>query len=225
MIEVQKYTTKNPITMIGYEAGVCYNSDISDDIKNYKRGIDCIESEHGRALEFPQIYLTIDGYSARCIRELYTHIGGMPTRLQESTRYIKYDNFDYYIPQTIKNNEKALKEYTNLMNNISDTYGNLLELGIVKEDIANILPLGMRSKIVIRTNLRQLIDMMATRQCSRAYIEMRKLMKEIKEVLREYSEEWKVLVDKYMPCKCDIVGYCKEKKSCGKYPRRENNAN
>lgn len=221
MVTVQEYTVKNPITLIGYEAGICYNSDISDDIKNYKRGIDCIKSEHGRTLEFPQVYLTIDGYSARCIRELYTHIGGMPTRLQESTRYITYDDFNYFIPQKIKSNEVALYKYMEIMDNITRTYEELLNLGIAKEDAANILPLGMNSKIVIRTNLRHLIDMMSTRQCNRAYIEIRNLMREIKLALREYSDEWKELVDNYMPCKCDENKYCKEKKSCGKYPRRE----
>lgn len=29
-VTIQSYTTKTPITMIGYEAGICYNSDISD---------------------------------------------------------------------------------------------------------------------------------------------------------------------------------------------------
>ena len=30
-VTIQKYTTKEPITMIGYEAGICYGADISDD--------------------------------------------------------------------------------------------------------------------------------------------------------------------------------------------------
>lgn len=63
-------------------------------------------------LEFPQIYLEISGYSARVIRELYTHISGAPTRLQASTRYIDYTNegFDCIIPKSI---EKMLMLYKN----------------------------------------------------------------------------------------------------------------
>ena len=220
MVVVQGQTCPNPISLMGQEAGICYGSDTRYKEKNYNRGIDCLNSGHGRVLEFPQVYLTIDGYSARCIRELYTHIGGMPTRLQESTRYIKYDDMDYIIPSSIRNNEYALKQYKTLMENISSTYGNLYRLGIPQEDIANILPLGMVSKIVIRTNLRQLIDMMATRQCSRAYWEMRDLMQEIKESLSAYSNEWKVLCEDYMPIKCEANGYCKEQKSCGYMPMK-----
>ena len=89
---VQDFTCKEPITMIGTEAGVCWGADISDQKKNYRRGIDCLESEHGRTFEFPDAYMILDGYSARVIREWYTHIGGSPTRLQASTRYIDYEH-------------------------------------------------------------------------------------------------------------------------------------
>ena len=32
-------TTKEPITLIGKRAGICWGADISDDIKNYNRGL------------------------------------------------------------------------------------------------------------------------------------------------------------------------------------------
>ena len=83
---ITKDTTKYPITMIGRYAGVCWGANTSDNEKNYKRGLDCIESEHGRTWEFPDVYAIIDGYSAKVLREWYTHIGCLPTRLQESTR-------------------------------------------------------------------------------------------------------------------------------------------
>lgn len=84
-VTIQRFTYKNPISMIGEEAGVCWGADTSDPEKNYKRGLDCLENEHGRTFEFPDVYMILDGYSARVIREWYTHIGGAPTRLQAST--------------------------------------------------------------------------------------------------------------------------------------------
>ena len=74
MVIIQNYTPKNPISMIGYEAGVCWGADVSNQEKNYKRGLDCIKNEHGRTWEFPDVYATIEGYSAKCLREWYTHI-------------------------------------------------------------------------------------------------------------------------------------------------------
>ena len=35
-----EYTTENPITMIGTEAGICWGADTSDAKKNYKRGLE-----------------------------------------------------------------------------------------------------------------------------------------------------------------------------------------
>ena len=91
-------TTDIPITQMGELAGACWGSDTSNYEKNYKRGLDCLRSNHGRVLECPQIYMEISDYSARVIREFYTHIGGMPTRLQESTRYVDSSNFKYIMP-------------------------------------------------------------------------------------------------------------------------------
>ena len=95
-IIIQEETTLKPISLIGKEAGVCWGANILDEEKNYNRGLDCLASGHGRTWEYPQVYVILDGYSARVIRELYTHIGGAPTRLQASTRYIKYQHgFDF----------------------------------------------------------------------------------------------------------------------------------
>ena len=98
-------TTRNPISLIGRRAGICWGADITDEQKNYKRGLECLSNNHGRTLEFVNVEAVLDGWSARVIREWYTHIGGSPTRLQASTRYINYSNgFDYIIPSKIQNN-------------------------------------------------------------------------------------------------------------------------
>lgn len=221
MVTIQEFTTKKPITMIGLEAGVCWGADISDDEKNYKRGIDCLKSEHGRTFEYPDVYMILDGYSARVGREWYTHIGGLPTRLQASTRYINYNKFDYVVPKSIRNNPEAKQEYTALMGYISKIARRLDGLSIPREDIANVLPLGMTTKIVDKRNLRSLIDMSHQRMCLRAYSEYRELFNDICRALKEYSDEWSYVVDKYFQPKCKHVGFCKEKHSCGMMPKKE----
>lgn len=223
-IIVQELTTKNPITTIGYEAGICWGSDISDDTKNYKRGLNCIKSNHGRALEFPQVYLTLDGYSARVIREWYTHIGGAPTRLQESTRYVDYsDGFDFVVPHSIKNRESVNNLYVSCMKSINDVIKTMIDdFNIPREDAAMLLPLGMTTRVVTRTNLRNLIDMSHQRMCNRAYWEYRLLFNDINSSLTAYSPEWSEIVDMCMMPKCDVLGYCSESHSCGRRPKKEN---
>ncbi len=221
-VTIQDFTTKNPITMIGLEAGVCWGANISDQEKNYKRGLDCLESEHGRTFEFPDVYMVLDGYSARVIREWYTHIGGAPTRLQASTRYINYQKgFDYVTPPSIQNNGAALVVYSELMDNIATALQKLEELGVPREDSALGLPLGMETRIVCKHNARNLMDMSHQRMCKRAYHEYRKVFGDVCDALREYSEEWAYLVDHYFMPKCKYMGFCKERYTCGMMPKRQ----
>jgi thymidylate synthase (FAD) len=213
---IQEETTRFPISLIGKEAGICYGADTTDPSKNYKRGLDCIKSNHGRTMEFPSIYAIFDGYSARVIRELYTHIGGAPTRLQASTRYIKYqDGFGYIIPPSIANNELAKKVYVENMEHTLEALQTLENLGIPKEDSANLLPLGMETTIVTKYNPRTLIDMSHQRECTRAYWEFRELFNDLKDALCEYSEEWKTLIDLTFMPKCEVMGKCPETRGCG----------
>lgn len=221
-ITIGSETTKNPIELMGKYAGDCWGADVTDPEKNYKRGYNCLKDGHGRVAEFPQIYIKIEGASARFCRELYTHIGGSPTRLQASTRYIPYEKgFEYIIPPHIKNNEEALKTYNKTMDNIVKAASELKELGISREDAANLLPLGMTSTMVMRTNLRMLIDMSRQRMCNRALWEFRDFMDLLTKELSAYSDDYKILTEEFFKAKCEDLGYCPEgSKSCGKYKTR-----
>lgn len=214
-------TTKHPITLMGSRAGICWGSDISDQEKNYKRGLDCLTSGHGRVMEYVNVEMVLDGYSARVIREWYTHIGGSPTRLQASTRYVNYNDFSYVTPASIAQNEKARMHYEEMMRQISETCAYLeQECGIAREDAAMLLPLGMTTKIVDKRNLRNLVDMSRQRMCGRAYHEYRALFQDISTALAMQSEEWAYLVEHYFLPKCEVLGYCPETRSCGRMPKR-----
>lgn len=221
-ITILPETIKNPITLMGHRAGICWNADVSDDKKNFKRGLDCITSNHGRVMEFPDVHMVIGGYSARVMREYSRHVGGLTPWLQSSTRYIDYNNFSAVIPISIKANSEAIVVYNLALKNIRHALMELEDLGIPREDIANLLPLGMETKIVEKRNLRNLTDMSHVRKCSRAYWEFREsLFTDIENALREYSDEWRVLTEHLFKPKCEIYGYCDETKSCGRKPRRE----
>ena len=222
-ITILSETTKNPISLIGERAGICWGANIENRERNYKRGLDCIEAGHGRTLEYVNVELVIDGYSARVIREWYTHLGGAPTRLQASTRYIDYGNFEYVIPPKVERNDEAKKIYCAAMDSITEAGKALEELGIPREDSAMLLPLGMTTKIVDKRNMRNLIDMSRQRMCTRAYWEYRELFSDICKALREYSEEWAYIIDTQMMPKCEVLGYCPETYCCGRKPKKEEN--
>lgn len=223
-IAILPETTKNPITLMGARAGVCWGADVSNNEKNYKRGLDCVKSGHGRVMEYVNVEMIINGYSAKVLREYYTHIGGSPTRLQASTRYINYskgDGFVYITPDSIVKNEAKIA-WDAWMHTINDAIKTLIvEYNIPVEDATMLLPLAYSSKMVDRRNLRNFVDMSRQRMCSRAYWEYRELFKDICNALREYSDEWKWIVDNLFHAKCDEVGYCTESKSCGRKPKRQ----
>ena len=212
-------TTKNPITLIGERAGVCWGADIQSPEKNFKRGLDCIQSGHGRTLEFVNVEMILDGYSARVMREWYTHIGGAPTRLQASTRYINYGEFEYITPKSIETNEYAKQRYEDAMYEIGAAIREMERSNIPREDAAMLLPLGMTTRIVDKRNLRNLIDMSRQRMCNRAYWEFRELFRDISCALANYSREWAQIVNNCFYPKCSELHYCPEKNGCGKYPK------
>ena len=208
--------TKNPLSLMGEVASTCWGSTGSKQI-----GIDCIQSGHHRVLEYPDMIIEISGYSARMIRELYTHVVGT-TRLQESTRYINCSDFEYYIPDSIKNNEPARYYYDQAMLMIQGAYQALTEdCKIPKQDVANILPLGMTSKIVLKINLRALLHMAELRLCKRALPEFQDFMNELRYGLEHEGDEWQYIMDNYYKPKCKIAGYCIEKNSCFLMPMKD----
>lgn len=158
----------------------------------------------------------------RAIREWYTHIGGLPTRLQASTRYIDYEHgFGYVTPPSIEGNPEAKKVYEDLMGHIKSYLESLDTIGVPREDSALGLPLGMETKIVCKHNMRNLMDMSHQRMCNRAYHEYRGLFNDVCDALGNYSEEWEYIVDHYFMPKCKLMGFCSEKKTCGMMPRKQ----
>jgi len=228
-IELLDGTTENPLQKMGYNAGVCWAAPLDDAEKNRKRAISCIKAGHGRVLEYVDVEMVISGASARCLRELYTHIGGSPTRLQSSTRYVSEEQgFGYYIPPKIENNEELKPIFVEGMENIQKTYNSLMARKATKEDAANILPLGMESKMVWKINLRALINFMNRRLCTRALKEIRDLSVEIKNQLAAKNEEWAWIAENLFVPTCEIYKYrnpnlvfCPEQQCCGKHKKIE----
>ena len=213
-------TTKNPLQTIGERAGICWGGNISNKEKNIKRAIDCITSGHGRVLEYVSIEFVVEDISARAVRELYTHIAGGPTRLQSSTRYINYDNFEYYTPT---GNPELKNLYKEAMQSAAHYYKLLIEEGMSKEDAANLLPLGMNTKVVMKTNLRMVENLMGQRLCTRAYKEMREFAMKLNNELYNVDSEWREIANNLFVPKCKKVGYCTETKCCGLSEKKEIN--
>lgn len=216
-ITILPQTTKDPLQLIGTTSAVCYNADISNKEKNIKRALDCIHSGHGRVLEWPNVEVIVEGFSAKMMREAMRHIVGTSV-LQASTRYIDYEKgFDVITPPAIANNNDAMEVWYKAISDIKMAMGALKALGIPKEDYTNLLPLAYQSKMIWKVNLRTLVNFMNMRLCSRAYWEIREFSNMLKKSLMEYSPEWEIICKELFVPKCDAVGYCTEAKCCGRH--------
>lgn len=208
--------------------GVCWGAPLDDAEKNKKRAISCIKAGHGRVMEFVEVEVVLEGLSARCAREVYTHIAGV-TRLQASTRYISEENgFDYYTPDKISAQPETELPYMVGMDQIQKSYNTLLNRGISKEDAANLLPLGMNTKMVWKINLRSLVNFMNKRLCTRALKEIRELSIDLKNKLAEIDDEWAWIANALFVPQCEIYKYrneslvfCPEQQCCGKHKKIE----
>ena len=108
------------------------------------------------------------------------------------------------------------------MKTINDHIRFLIDSGVPVEDATMLLPLAYSTKMVDKRNLRNLVDMSHQRMCTRAYWEYRQLFNDICKALSEVSDEWNWIVDNLFMPKCEVLGYCPEKNSCGRKPKKEN---
>ena len=216
-IEFLSYT-ELPLTTIGTNASYCYDTKLKDENHASRIAKHCINSGHGRNLEFADITLKIT-CSARCAREFYTHIGGAPTRVQASTRYITYDNFKYFTPSGLS--DEQIKIINKAMDSIKEAYKELKDLDTPNDVTGYILPLNMETTFIWKGNIRTLENIFNQRLCYRALEEFRLLMLDLKKQISNLNSEWKWISDKLFVPKCISLGYCIEgKKDCKLYKEK-----
>ena len=215
-------TTEHPLQKIGSVAGVCWGANTDDIQKNVNRAISCIESDHGRVLEWVNVEILIEGMSVRCMREVGRHCVGT-SYLQSSTRYVDESNFKYYTPPSCKK-DGVREVYEKGMKQVAEFYRELIELGVPREDAANALPLGMDSKVVWKINLRSLVNFMNKRLCSRALLEIRQFANELRSMLMGRNVEWMWICENLFVPSCERykflnkkMCFCIEKKGCGRH--------
>lgn len=204
--------TKNPLTQIGTNASYCYATKLKDEGHASRIAKECIRAGHGRNMEFATVTMVISNISCRLGRELYTHIGGSPTRVQASTRYINYSNFAYFIPEGL--NEKQQIKYIEAMESAREYYRELKELGCSNDITGYIIPLAGGTSIVIKCNVRMLENLFNQRLCFRALREFTMLTREMKKTLANIDSEWKWLSDNLFVPKCVKQGVCYESRPC-----------
>lgn len=212
--------TPDPILAIEEAASNCYNSEPSSDGKIMKH---CIKSGHHSVTEFADFTFHIEGVSRALSHQLVRH--RIASYAQRSQRYCSEDGFDFVVPESIRKNKGALAKYNHIMEQITECYADLQELGVPNEDARMVLPNACTTVIEVKMNLRGLMHFMNERLCTCAQWEIRELAQKMRDAVVSVFPELKP----YLVPKCEKYGkefgFCMETKKrrealkCNRHPR------
>ncbi|MGC8935995.1 MAG: FAD-dependent thymidylate synthase [Candidatus Methanomethylicaceae archaeon] len=144
-----------------------------------------IGSGHLSVLEHASFTFAIEGISRACSHQLVRH--RIASYSQQSQRYVKLDEIEFIVPDTISKNDEWMKEFCEALELCKRCYKRLLESGVPAEDARYILPQATPTKIVVTMNARSLINFFELRCCLSAQWEIRRLAEEMLSLVREVA--------------------------------------
>lgn len=202
-----------------------YEDDPERSMKSLKQAL---ASHHDSVLEHWTATFQVEGISRACSHQLVRH--RLASYSQQSQRYVNMDGFEYVTPKSIRaedydmvmveyEGEEECAEYAffDIMRRISALYKELIKNGVPEEDARYILPNACCTNITITMNARELRHFFEERCCTRAQWEIREMAEKM---LDEVQEVAPVLFEDVGP-KCLRLGYCPERKGCGRMMPKE----
>ena len=210
--------TPNPDELVAAAARICYRDIAASELlqcegENLSRKLiaDLFRSGHTSTFEHVSFTFGIDGLSRVASHQLVRH--RLASFSQQSQRYVKMTPApdSVVVPPAIQSNPEALKLFRESVIHSQDTYRQLIEMGIPKEDARFILPHGHSTRIVLTMNARELHHFFGLRLCRRAQWEIHELARQMLVLCREKAP---VLFETAGP-NC-ITSSCSEARTCGK---------
>lgn len=231
--------TQEPLKTMYVAARTCYSHEAPQEIaktyseeKALKLLKKIIDSGHHSLLEHVNVTFAIDGISRSIANQLVRH--RHCTFSQKSTRYCKIKNsagsIQGYIDLAEQGNPFLLKDLcstyfvvdldnTDLLINYAKQlikYLELTEQGVKAEDAREVLPLALKTSLVMTCNLRELVHIANLRLCSRSQYPIRKLVQSMVNLTIEKFP----FIKPYLVPKCEANGIniCTEDKCCHRRP-------
>lgn len=205
--------TNRPDDIVASAARLCYSNISAEELLN--EGTDQArlivhlrKSGHTSTFEHASFSFSIEGLSRVASHQLVRH--RIASFSQQSQRYVKMNKAEIVVPQTIKNNPKALDIFNSQVEQSYDAYKEMLALGVPAEDARFILPHGWETKLVLTMNARELHHFFMLRTCRRAQWEIRELAVEMLKLVRGVAP---LLFDVSGP-NC-LTSACREARPCG----------
>ncbi len=172
------------------------------------------DSGHHSVLEHVSFTFAVEGISRSCSHQLVRH--RLASYSQQSQRYVK-GPFPYVVPLSWQRAGEALqRRFEEVMAEAARLYEEAVAAGIPPEDARFVLPQAVTTHLTMTMNLRELMHAVGLRTCVRAQWEIRELF----EAVRRAVIEVEPFLGAFLQVKCERLGYCDERESCGRYPVR-----
>ena len=181
-VELVRYT-HDPVVAAGRAGGVCYDKEEKEDYGKFIQGI--VRSGHESVIEHVVFTFRVEGVSRACTHQLVRH--RIASYSQRSQRYVDEGEFDYVIPPSVRQSEKARKEFEHTMDLLIGEYEKLRDMGIPKEDARFVLPNACTTTIVVTMNARSLRNFLRVRLERHAQWEIRQLAQEMFDLVNEVA--------------------------------------
>ena len=191
-----------------------------------------IASQHLSICEHVNFTFVIEGVSRSLLAQFSRHRAGIVLSVQ-SQRYVEFkESYDTLVQAFDEGTEQqenylksiAEKYFINITTeNYRDyiqsliNYLGALKRGVKAEDARMILPNATKTNMTVTVNLRELMHIANLRLCSASQLEIRNLLKYIKEEVTLFDER----LGNLLQPTCELVGYCSDFRNCGRKPSKE----
>lgn len=215
--------TPEPDKLVALAARRCYSARTASDIddKLSEAEVDRLlgflrQRNHLSPFEHADFTFSVGGISRALSHQLVRH--RVASYSQESQRYVNYMKSDlpYIVPPKVKENEEALKIFSEAAEVTLNAYRKLVECGIPKEDARYIFPNAVETKFVFTLNARSLFNFFEQRCCLKAQWEIRLLAQDMLKAVRKVAP--RIFENAGAPCRYSTP-YCRENdSSCPMFP-------
>jgi len=176
--------TPEPEQVVAAAARLCYSNSSINELMEKSRTErqkfleKVLSLGHHSVLEHVSFTFGIEGISRACSHQLVRH--RLASYSQQSQRYVSHKaRFSAVTPESIAARPDLNQRYLQLLDEIHQFYGELLDAGVPAEDARFVLPNAATTKIVVTMNGRELRHFFALRCCRRAQWEIQELAKQM----------------------------------------------
>ncbi|MCJ7737323.1 MAG: FAD-dependent thymidylate synthase [Anaerolineae bacterium] len=168
-----------PEELLEHAGRVCYRSKGRGNPGSFLRAR--VREGHESIVEHAAATFEVSGISRAASHQLVRH--RLASFSQESQRYVDMSDPEWVIPPSIEDDPEALAVWEGFVEDVTDVYRKLRELGVRKEDARFVLPNATATRIIVTMNFREMLHVFRIRISPAAQWEIRQVCARMLELI------------------------------------------